>query len=143
MAEQTLTNNLMRGALTGAIAWGASKYALGYDSVPINVYGMVVDSNIGFGLAAGLGSVVGAEIAQYSLSKMEADGKKAFSESRIAQPVIVGASTYAFARFMGGAEILPVVGLGAGSELLSAYAQDSYMSMNKNGDTPAILSGFV
>ena len=132
MSEQNFKNNAMRAALTGAIAWGVSKYGLGYESVPLDVYGMTVDSNIGFGLAAGLGSIVGAEISQYGISKMENDNKKAFTESRIAQPAIVGASTYAFARLMGGVpSALPVIGLGAGSELASAYAQDSYNNMNK------------
>lgn len=131
MSDQNFQNNAMRAVLTGAIAWGTSKYGLRYKSVPLDVYGMSVDSNIGFGLAAGLGSILGAEVTQYSLSKMEGDNKKAFTESRIAQPTIVGAATYAFARLMGGADVVPVVGLGTGSELVSAYLQDSYKNMDK------------
>ena len=141
MSNQNFANNTSRSLLTGGIAYAVTKYALGYESVPLNVYGMTVDSNLGFGLAAGLGSLGGSTIAQYALSKMDNDTKKQYTESRILQPAIVGGATYAFALAMGGVSNVPVtIGIGAGSELVSAYTQDSIMAMKENDGDDASSS---
>jgi hypothetical protein len=141
MSNQDFSNNATRSLLTGGIAYAVTKYALGYESVPLNVYGMAVDSNIGFGLAAGLASLGGSTLTQYALSKMDNDSKKQYAESRFLQPAIVGGATYAFALAMGGVSNIPVtVGIGAGSELVSAYTQDSIMAMKQNDGDDASSS---
>jgi F0F1-type ATP synthase membrane subunit c/vacuolar-type H+-ATPase subunit K len=128
MTQPNFKNNLMKSALVGAVGYGVAKFGLGY-SGDIVVNGMTLDSNIGFGLATGIGSLGASTVSQYATSQLTQDKAKQMKENRFIQPALVGAITYASARAMGNVpNPLPVIGLGAGSEIVGSYAQDSFMS---------------
>ena len=129
MSTQDFQNNAMRAVATGAVAYGVSRFVLGYGG-DITLYGMNVDSNLAFGIGAAGGSLVGSTVIQNVTSMLDDDKKKQFSENRFLQPVAVGASTYLLGTaFMGGGSPVPIIALGAGSELIASYIQDSLQAM--------------
>lgn len=140
MSTQDFQNNAMRAVATGAVAYGVSRFVLGYGG-DITLYGMNIDSNLAFGIGAAGGSLVGSTIIQNVTSMLDDDKKKQFSENRFLQPVAVGASTYLLGSlFMGGGDPAPIIALGAGSELVASYIQDSLQAMPVGASTTAVAA---
>ena len=130
MSKVKVKDNFTRSILTGGLSYLGSKHLLGYEESEIDLFNMSINSNVAFGLSAMAGSFIGSNVLQYGLSTLDQKTETSYKESRFIQPLVVGFSTYGISRSFGDSSILPVLGLGASSEVLSSYAQDSYMNMN-------------
>ena len=127
---ETFRNNLMRAVPAGVIAYGVSKYALGYTG-EVNVMGRLMDANSVFGIATMGGSLVGSTVVQSIANNSSQENKKSMRESRLIEPAVVGTSTYAVASYLSQIEKpLPVFMIGAGSDVLASYLQDTFNNMN-------------
>jgi hypothetical protein len=144
---EAFQKNGMRAVTTGVVAYGVSKL-LGYGG-DITLYNMAVDSNIAFGVGAGAGSLVGASVIQNVTSMISDDKQQAYTENRFLQPAVVGGSTLALANLaMGGGPTMQIFAIGAGSELVSGYIQDSLntpaaASASTTAPTPGAGSAYV
>ena len=137
MTDKNFINNTKKAAVTGVIAYAGAKFILGAGGDKIDVYGTMVDPNVAFGVAAGVGSLTAATASGYILPMVSPSNAAAYTEGKIMQPAAVGAATYLAARMMGevpSEAIVKVVGLGAASEVASAYAIDALMGDGTDGD---------
>ena len=137
MTDKNFINNTKKAAVTGAIAYAGAKFILGAGGDKIDFYGTMVDPNMLLGVAAAAGSLTAATASGYILPMVSPSNAAAYTEGKILQPAAVGAATYLAARMVGNvpsSATALVVGLGAASEVGSAYAIDALMGDGTGDD---------
>ena len=108
--------------MVGVTAAVASKFLFpGDDAIP--VFGMEVPQMVAVGVAVGAASAVGGVASGYILPMLPQSEEAAKAEGMLLTPALTAAATYAVARMLGDVpQPLPLLALGAGSEVAGTYA---------------------
>lgn len=111
----------MRSAIVGGVAAvGVSVLFPSTQTVPI--FGMELSQAVGVGVVVGGASAVGSVAGRYILPMIQPEAM-AETESKLLNPALTGAATYAVAMMFGSVPApMPLIALGAASEVAGAYA---------------------
>jgi hypothetical protein len=142
-----MTDIVVRSAIVGAVA-GFATSVLFPSSETVPFMGMELSQAVGVGVAVGGASAVGSIAGRNLLPLLPQSEAMATSESKLLNPALTGAATYAMARvFMGDVpNPVPLILMGAGSEVAGSYAFETIKPMmmaEKGGDVGGMpASGF-
>lgn len=119
---------IARSAIVGGVAAaGVSFLFPSTETIP--VFGMELSQAVGVGVVVAGSSAVGSVAGRYILPMIQPDGL-AQTESKILNPALTGAATYAVASMFGSVPApFPLVALGAASEVAGSYVYETVSPM--------------
>jgi hypothetical protein len=141
-----MTDIVLKSIIVGGVAGLGSSF-LFPSSETVPFLNMELSQPVGVGVAVGAASAVGSAVGKFVLPAIQPQGM-AQTESKLINPALTAAASYAVPLvFMGSVpNPIPLILLGAGSEVLGSYAFETVapmLMMGEKGDVGGMpASGF-
>lgn len=119
MSKKNIQESLVKSLIVGGIGYGASFALFGDSRVPF--MGQNISSSVAVAGAVGGASFAGNFVAPYVLNALPQPKGLVKTENMLINPALTALGAYAVGKMMGDVRPLPLMAVGAGSEVAGSY----------------------